>query len=83
MILYDFECRSCGAVFEELTPRNVHDVECPECGGRAFRLVSAPRIDPKLGVNADAFPTMGDRWARVREQRAKIESKRAKEHGED
>lgn len=82
MILFDFECGKCRLVFEELVPHNVRDVVCP-CGYLAKRLVSAPRIDPRLGVNADSFPTMGDKWARVREQRAKIESKRAREHGED
>jgi len=35
-----------------------------------------------MGVDP-SFPTMGDKWARVREQRKIYEERRAREHGPD
>lgn len=62
-ILYDFECTGCANVFEELVSKDKLTAPCPECGSAAARLISAPRIDPKLGVSRD-FPTMADKWER-------------------
>lgn len=48
MPMYDYRCRSCGHVFEELVVSSSvpdSEVACPACGARdAERLVSAPRI---------------------------------------
>lgn len=82
MLLFDFQCTRCADTFEELVQKDVKNLECPRCGYVANRLISAPRMDPRLGVDPDHFPTMGDRWAKVREQRQKIESKRHLEHGD-
>ena len=56
---------------------------CPECGSPSNRLISAPRLDPRMGLDPEGNPTMADKWAKVREQRAKIEKKHYKEHGTD
>ena len=76
-ILFDFECNACAEVFEELVTRAESlEVKCPRCTGATTRLIGAPTIDPNLGLDAASFPTMGDKWARVRRQRKLIESKR-------
>lgn len=74
-ILFDYECADCSTVFEELVYLDSPDsVNCPRCDGSSTkRLISAPRIDPKLGVDAESFPTMGDKWARKHRLKPKAE----------
>jgi putative FmdB family regulatory protein len=83
LLMDDFECRSCQSVFEELADRNAPEtVKCPMCGQfNATRLIAAPRLDPRMGVDP-AFATMGDRWVRKRDQQKKIEERRHREHGD-
>ena len=84
LLLNDYEC-SCGKIFEELAdPSAPEKVKCPGCCqfGTATRLLCAPRIDPRLGVDAESFPSMGDKWVRRRQQHQKIEERRYREHGE-
>jgi len=77
--LFDFLCKNtdCGHQFEELVHYDdIASTVCPECGGPTRRLIGAPMIDPRLGLDAANWPTMGDKWARIRRQRKQIESKR-------
>lgn len=85
LILFDFECRDCGLEFEELAYRDHPDpVKCPQCHSTSTkRLITGTRIDPRLGVDAASFPTMGDAWARKRRERSAIEAKRRREHGDE
>ena len=81
-LVFDHECTSCAHVFEELVYLDGPHPACPKCATpNATRLLAAPRIDPKLGVSS-AFPTMADKWARVRRQRQKIADKLQREHGD-
>jgi putative FmdB family regulatory protein len=76
--LYEFKCvhPECEHNFDEYVAyEDIPSVKCPECGSPTHRLITAPRIDPRLGLDP-SFPTMQDKWARVRRQRAKIESRR-------
>lgn len=74
-ILFDFECFSCSKVFEELIRTDNHDpVACTWCGSTSTkRMISAPRIDPRLGLDPDGFPTMGDKWARKHKLKPNVE----------
>jgi hypothetical protein len=36
-----------------------------------------------MGLDPDGFPTAGDKWANLREKRARIEKKHYEEHGTD
>lgn len=79
--LYDFRCTSCNTVFEDMVKPSEYSAPCPDCGEAGKRLISAPRLDPRMGLDPVGNPTMGDKWAKVREQRARIEKAHYKEHG--
>lgn len=81
LILFEFRCTSCEHKFDDLVKSDVQQTPCPNCSGTGERLVSAPRLDPKMGVDAEGNPTMGDKWAKIRRQQAQIEKKHYKEHG--
>jgi len=74
MPMYDFKCDKCSLVFEEIVPSTVKDVLC-DCGGKAIRLISAPRVS--LDGTDSTFPGAYSKWAKVREQRAKLAKKRS------
>ena len=80
MILFDWECAGCGATFEEFE----HDGKkplCPVCfTDSATKLIGAPRIDPRLGLDASGFPSMGAKWAKRRAQHQRTEERRHREH---
>jgi putative FmdB family regulatory protein len=57
MPIYEFECRECGAHFEELVPAG-ESVACPNCGAersrRLYSEVSPPGRQPRgAGVRSD------------------------------
>jgi putative FmdB family regulatory protein len=48
MPLYEYQCSSCGKHYERIERvSELHDGVCPECGGVAHRLVSAPALQFK------------------------------------
>ncbi len=49
MPLYDYRCSRCGKGFEELAGADGPDPACPDCGGKAERLMGAG-----LGFRQDA-----------------------------
>lgn len=81
LILYDWRCTGCQTKFEDMAKSDVKQIPCPECGEVANRLIACPRLDPRMGLDPEGNPTMGDKWAKVREQRARIEKAHYKEHG--
>lgn len=82
-LVYDFRCNECEHAFDDFVRPDSYTTVCPECGAQARRLITGTRLDPKLGVDAEAFPTLAAKWARIRKQRAKIEAAHYKEHGTD
>lgn len=85
LMMFDYQCDVCFNEFEELVDRdNPGTVKCPVCdSSKTRRLVTGTRIDPRLGVDPDSFPTMGDKWARKQRQRKATEMKRRESHGPD
>lgn len=74
LILFDFECESCGHLFEELVQPTEHSAECPTCLKRGKRLMSMGHLDVLgMGVHSSSFPTMADKWARMRTQKSKTD----------
>lgn len=69
MPLYDYVCTD-GHTFEDMS--SVEDrehTEC-ECGCPASQVIlSAPILDPKMGVSTD-FPTMAAKWDRKQRRKA-------------
>lgn len=75
MPIYEYKCASCGAVREILCLRRPRVAMVPcACGKQAIYQISAPHFDFRMGIDADAFPTAGDRWARAHEEQLKKES---------
>lgn len=72
--MFDFCCGSCGKVFERLVDSEYRTVEC-ECSGTATRLVGMPTV--RLDGTDPSFPGAYDRWARIREDNARIKGARA------
>ncbi len=83
LIFYDFRCTSCEHKFDDLVKSDVFSIPCPKCSGEAKRLISTPRFDPRMGLDPEGNPTMGDRWAKIRKQRARQEKAHYQEHGTD
>lgn len=77
--LRDFLCEVCGLEEERYIDTTVTTTTCPECGHTMVRLIGMPRIDLD-GTDPD-FPGAYDRWARIREDNARIKSQRSY-HGE-
>ena len=85
LVLFDHRCAKCGETFEELVERDSPSVvTCPVCQyfGHAERLLSAPRLDTSLGVDASSFPSLGAKWVRNRKQHQRIQERRKLEHGD-
>lgn len=71
LLLFDFECPQ-GHVFEELVPSEDHHCPC-NCGQMAVRMISGTRLDWRnMGVDPD-FSTCADKWAKMQEQKSRIE----------
>lgn len=70
--MFEHKC-SKGHITEALVDYEATEVLC-ECGEVATRIISTPRIALD-GTNPN-FVGAYDRWARVREEKAKIEAKR-------
>jgi hypothetical protein len=73
-LLRDFECKYCGREYERYVDSTVKQVEC-ECGKSADRIIGMPRV--ALDGTDPSFPGAYDKWARVREDKARQKSKRS------
>lgn len=73
----------CNHVYDDMVHSEQYTGVCTKCGGESRRLVSTPRLDPRMGLDPDGFPTMGDRWAQRHEQARRIDEAREREHGPD
>lgn len=76
--LRDFKCRTCGEVTERFIQNNIEQTTCP-CGGLADRMIGMPTVALD-GTNPD-FPGAYDKWARIREDNAKIKNRRSYAEG--
>jgi putative FmdB family regulatory protein len=74
--MFDFECKNCGHQFEELVQPQYKKCKCPDCSSVAYRLIATPMINyRRMGVDPD-FPTAGEKWAKMQEQRKRVEKER-------
>lgn len=73
LILFEFQCNGCSYEFEKMIHSDQRVTTCPKCNRPAYRLVSAPTLDPRMGVDL-SMTTMADKWARKHEEMAKRKS---------
>jgi hypothetical protein len=76
--LRDFYCEHCGIEQERYVDGDTKVVPC-QCGHDAIRLIGMPRV--ALDGTDAGFPGAYSKWADLREQNARIKSKRSY-HGE-
>lgn len=74
-ILKDFECISCGIVTEILYEAETSQIMCPDCGSDSVAMMAAPSI--QLEGLSGAFPGAHNKWAKIREDNARIKASRA------
>ncbi len=73
-ILRDFKCPDCLTVYERFLDASVTQVPCA-CGEAAIREISMPTVSLE-GISGD-FPGAHARWAKIREDNARIKAKRS------
>lgn len=79
---FEFQCPCCDLIFDDLVQPHEMTHACPKCQSpHAKRILSAPRFDIRMGIDAVGNPTMGAKWARQHEQARKVEEKRARDNG--
>ncbi len=71
--LRDFECDNCGEQEERYIDSVITKYRC-QCGGTKIRLIGMPKVN--LAGITGAFPGAHDKWARIREENARIKAKR-------
>ena len=77
MLLFDFHCPQCNAVFEELVNSDAREAPCPSCHfAAAERQIGTPTIDPAPWVvgKHPSEPAI-DKWARNRRRKIAQEKK--------
>lgn len=71
-VVYDYQCPDCGHLdYDRFVRRADADKQdCTVCGSLLHRLPCAPHLDHlRAGVDPD-FGTLGDKWAKMQEQKA-------------
>ena len=71
--LFEFKCKECNEVFEELTEYKKTST-CPSCQGEADKIISAPRV--ALEGITGSFPGAAFSWEQKHIKATKQEQKR-------
>lgn len=72
-VMRDFKCTACEKITEKFIDSEIDGILC-DCGSLASRIVSCPR--PVLDGTSGDFPGAAMRWAKIREDNARIKAKR-------
>ena len=67
--IFEFLCPD-NHKFDRLIDDSERTSECKTCGKEAKRIISAVRLDYRMGVD-DSMPTMADKWAKMHKDEAK------------
>lgn len=78
MPAYTYECEKCGEIYDRVWNKIADHANGPDCCFEPTKqiILRPPIIDPRLGLDPDSFPTMGDKWANRQEQRLKKAQRR-------
>lgn len=72
LLMFDFECEQ-GHQTEELVKSNVHEIDCPKCDKKAYRLIAAVRSDwRRMGLDP-GFPGASAKWEKMQTKKAQKE----------
>lgn len=71
--LKDFQCPHCEAIYERFVSEEVTEMMC-ECGNFAYPMIGTPTI--QLEGITGSFPGAYSRWAKIREDNARIKARR-------
>ncbi len=71
--LRDFVCEDCGNMEERFVDTTIESYPC-KCSGEMVRRVGMPTV--KLEGITGAFPGAHAKWAKIREDNARIKAKR-------
>ena len=81
--MFDFRCKKCDAMFEDLVKPDVFQAQCPKCGQSANRIISCPRIDKTaMALQEGATETSLSHFERIHQQQKVKEEKSMREHGD-
>jgi len=72
-VLRDYCCEKCGTIQERYIESQVVTVDCA-CGAIANRIVGTPHVS--LDGTDPGFPGAYEKWARVREEHARMKGRR-------
>lgn len=78
--IYDFTCADCGVTHEDLVASSLKTKVCPECGGKAQRIISGIKF--QLDGTDPSFPGAYGKWADDRMKRVNAERKRKDSTGD-
>ena len=70
--MFEFVCDTCG-VFDRYIDSALHTAEC-DCGSTGKRIISAPAV--RLDGTDPSFPGAYERWAKIREDNARIKARK-------
>ena len=72
-MMRDFQCSYCSKETEAYIESDIIQITCT-CGNQAYRMIGMPKI--ALDGTDPSFPGAYDKWARTREQNARVNAKR-------
>lgn len=72
--LRDYVCEKCGTAQERFLDGEVVEIDCA-CGSIAHRVIGMPRVS--LDGTDPGFPGAYEKWAKVREDRARQHAKKS------
>lgn len=61
MPIYEYSCNQCNKVTEKISNSTQKNIQCPDCGGHADRIVSifSGKIDSSVSPSAGCLPGSG------------------------
>lgn len=87
-IIRDIRCNACASVTEHWVNREeLATLTCPNCGSSDFKvMIGVPKLAyTDMAANgessSDAMGTAVDKWAKMREQKQRIEKRNLERHG--
>ena len=83
LMMYDFRCRTCQHVFEDLVQPTVWTLPCVRCEQTADRLISPVRIDrTAIALTAGASPESIAHFDRIHREKKQIEDRCYERNGD-